>query len=52
MQTSLCKYMQAGIAGVLERLQAMAPVDEAMAHRATFIFSRISTPPQEEVLAI
>ncbi|KAK9863440.1 hypothetical protein WJX84_009839 [Apatococcus fuscideae] len=43
---------QAGLAAVMEKLQAMAAVDEAMAHRATFITSRLSATPRDSILVL
>ena len=43
--------MQSGLAADLEKLQAMASVDEAMAHRATYIMSKIVTTSREPIAA-
>lgn len=51
VMVTLSRQVQAGLATTLEKLQAMAPVDEAMAHRATYIMSKIVPTPREPIAA-
>lgn len=47
----LFAFVQSGLAADLEKLRTMASVDEAMAHRATYIMNKIVTTSREPIAA-